>query len=50
MQTGEKIKFENTIPAIKLVIDNVMKCVGILVGIKILAYLGEGEFVLILTN
>ena len=29
---------------------NVMKCVGILVGIKILAYLGEGEFVLILTN
>ena len=27
-----------------------MKCVGILVGIKILAYLGEGEFVLILTN
>ena len=27
-----------------------MKCVGILVGIKLLAYLGEGEFVLILTN
>ena len=27
-----------------------MKCVVILVGIKILAYLGEGEFVLILTN
>ena len=26
---------------------NVMKCVVILVGIKILAYLGEGEFVLI---
>ena len=31
-------------------IDNVMKCVVILVGIKILAYLGEGEFDLILTN
>ena len=31
-------------------IDNVMKCVGILAGVKILAYLGEGEFVLILTN
>ena len=41
-----KIQFRT---AIKLVFD-VMKCVGILVGIKILAYLGEGEFVLILTN